>query len=132
MPTFRTKPVTVEAIQYDGTTEAQHQLAAAFGGEPLRSTPVAGPFFIRTLLGPVRVDPGDWMVRGASGMLFPVSDELFRELYEPAAPDRTDDRDRYRAALEHLNTTGLGGIPVQSVVQQALNNPQQNTPSPEE
>ena len=43
-----------------------------------------------------------------------------------------NDRDRYRAALEHLNATGLGGIPVQSVVQQALNNPQQNTPSPEE
>ena len=31
------------------------------------------------------------------------------------------ERDRYRAALEHLNTTGLGGIPVQSVVQKALN-----------
>jgi hypothetical protein len=31
------------------------------------------------------------------------------------------ERDRYRAALEHLNATGLGGVPVQMVVQQALN-----------
>lgn len=41
------------------------------------------PTLVETLEGPARVSPGMWIVTGPGGESWPVSDERFREAYQP-------------------------------------------------
>jgi hypothetical protein len=38
---------------------------------------------VETWEGPMQAGPGDWIVRGTRGELYPVKDVVFREVYEP-------------------------------------------------
>jgi len=38
---------------------------------------------VKTLEGRMRASPGDWIVRGVKGELYPIKDYLFKETYEP-------------------------------------------------
>jgi hypothetical protein len=42
------------------------------------------PVEVRTLEGPARAEPGDWVLRGVDGELWTVTDAYFRTHYEPA------------------------------------------------
>ncbi len=52
-------PVVVEAIQIQHTD-----------------------FEVKTLEGIMHGNPGDWLVKGVNGELYPVKDEIFRKTYE--------------------------------------------------
>lgn len=39
---------------------------------------------IRTKEGPMRVSPGDWVIRGVHGEFYPCKPEIFVATYEPA------------------------------------------------
>lgn len=41
-------------------------------------------FYIETLEGRMKVMPGDWIVRGVQGELYPVKPDIFAQTYEPA------------------------------------------------
>jgi len=41
-------------------------------------------WYITTLEGEMRADPGDWVVRGIKGELYPIKEHIFHFLYEPA------------------------------------------------
>jgi hypothetical protein len=44
----------------------------------------AGDFlYIGTLEGAHRADPGDWIIRGVKGELYPCKPDIFAETYEP-------------------------------------------------
>lgn len=40
--------------------------------------------FIGTLEGAMRADPGDWIIRGVKGELYPCKPDIFEATYEPA------------------------------------------------
>lgn len=65
MPKFRKKPVEIEAHRID-----------------LKTT-------VHTLNGPVVAEPGEWIVTGVAGEVYPCADAIFRATYEP-----TDDEAR--------------------------------------
>ena len=90
---FTKRPVTIEAIQWDGTKEsASHILDWMFswaidrgasanymdsqrtGGEPLIA--------IETLEGTMLASSGDWIIRGVQGEFYPCRDDIFRQTYE--------------------------------------------------
>ena len=98
MPKFRKKPVLIEAIQWDGTKESAHEIVKhlcarddgmipykeehgrklflAEDGEHLR---------IVTLEGEMLASPGDYIIKGVKGELYPCKPDIFDATYEPGA-----------------------------------------------
>lgn len=81
---FRKKPVVVEAMQYPGLADDMDASWAvvdwikANGGETARR----GDLYIKTLHGEARVEPGDWVIRGAQGDFWPCKPDIFEDSYE--------------------------------------------------
>lgn len=99
---FRKKPVVIEATQFipdRDRYEAVGQvfddvplwLTEAFGTEVVRLLPDLGNPFLR--IGTLEdgpngeakhiASPGDWIIRGIAGELYPCKDGIFRDSYEP-------------------------------------------------
>jgi hypothetical protein len=98
---YRKRPVEVEAMRYDGPAwvpEQERYRTPAFGqlaqftrgragtvlvgsvthGGPNQYGPV-----IRTLEGPMRVSPGDYIIKGVQGEFYPCKPDIFEATYEP-------------------------------------------------
>ena len=84
---FRKLPIEVSAIQW---TDNNIQSVDAFFGddfhdwEPLGS----GAIEIRTLEGLMRVEVGDWIIRGIEGEFYPCKPDIFEATYEEIFPDQ--------------------------------------------
>ena len=55
---FRKKPVVIQAVQ------------------------MSEEFYVETLEGTMKGNPGDWLIQGIKGELYPCKDEIFIETYE--------------------------------------------------
>ena len=83
MPKFRKKPVVIEAYQigHDATTiyEITRWCVAC---EPctIDGTTVIA---INTLEGIMTAHPGDWIIRGVKGEVYPIKNDIFLETYDP-------------------------------------------------
>lgn len=67
MPAFRKKPVVVNA-------ERVMERVVIPGSQTLHGQDLI-------------VEPGDWVVQGVKGELYPCKDDIFRETYEPVDKD---------------------------------------------
>ena len=97
---FRKKPVVIEAVQiratdfngrtFDGNPFSEvapqwlqdaikEQRVFAYGADRDYAL-----FKIMTLEGVMSAEPGDWIVRGIEGELYPVKPSIFAATYEPA------------------------------------------------
>lgn len=110
MAQFRKKPVVIDAVKWNGAT-----IGLTNGGEPFVTERVDFPewmppvvvlddgskvyyaepglimrvgdsLFIGTLEGTMEAAPGDWIIRGVKGELYPIKDEIFGETYD-AVPE---------------------------------------------
>jgi len=86
---IRTKPVVTEAMQFRGPsfdTDAMvafdDWIVANQGDRKCRY--VGNKLIIPSPDGDHRVNPGDWIIRGAAGELFPCRADIFEEIYEAA------------------------------------------------
>jgi hypothetical protein len=93
MPQFRKKPVVIEAVQWDGKklSEAAPEWMRAALNSPGNPGNTAGcvmrmhdEIHIGTLEGVMVAKPGDWIIRGVKGELYPCKPDIFAELYDPA------------------------------------------------
>lgn len=96
MPSFRKKPITIEAWQnYTGDPEIDGRpglamqapewlTAALMSGQVERGSALPGALFVTTLEGTMRCDVGDWIIRGIAGELYPCRRDIFAATYEPA------------------------------------------------
>lgn len=101
---WRKKPVVIEAVQLPTDLDA---IRAEYGGVfglwehlsrwapqiTVMSTPGSrinfepgGPYHLRieTLEGTMTARPGDWIVKGVKGEVYPVRADIFADTYEPA------------------------------------------------
>ena len=85
---FRKKPVVIDAIQYR-QSEAPSELANDVIEGNVRYCE-DGTALIRTLEGEMIARPGDWIIRGVKGELYPCKPDIFAATYEPV--DEDDDR----------------------------------------
>jgi hypothetical protein len=83
---FRKKPVVIDAIQWfqQGDHPAvkpatREQAAGLTPGVPWE---VCG--WVKTLEGGHVVNPGDWIICGVKGELYPCKDDIFQATYESA------------------------------------------------
>lgn len=84
MPQFRKKPVVIEAMEYTG--ENSHDVMVWGGGSAIvaYSTTPPGCLVIPTLEGDHLASPGDYIIRGVQGELYPCKPDIFAQTYEPA------------------------------------------------
>lgn len=85
---YRKKPVVIEAMQFepfDGRNgrEVSEWVGDAFVGSRSHKD---GRFFqlsIRTLEGTMTALPGDWLIKGVAGEVYPCKPDIFAATYEP-------------------------------------------------
>lgn len=82
---YRSRPVVIEAIHF--TDPGQYPQMRKFIGDnigPLQSRldGLEWSFQIETLEGNMRVELGDWVIKGTIGEFYPCKDEVFKMKYE--------------------------------------------------
>jgi len=86
MPRFRKKPVVIEAVRWDAKkiicppgpewfADAEEKGIIKLAGDIL---------LISTLEGEMRAQPGDWIIQGVKGEIYPCKPDIFAATYEPA------------------------------------------------
>jgi hypothetical protein len=82
MAKFRKKPVVIEAFKV-GSADAPPWALDALNAASMSYSAINGKLTIRTLEGDMRADPGDWIIRGVKGELYPCKPDIFAATYEP-------------------------------------------------
>jgi len=117
MPTFRKKPVVIEAVrwrehgddrnvvpilktEHTGTDHPVHKTIVYGCKECEEPAEVHG--WIGTLEGGHRVCPGDWIIIGVEGERYPCKPAIFQATYEPASGTTKDDAGNDHAHQLHL------------------------------
>ena len=73
---FRKKPVEVEAWQNIAGNPTPSWRSRCSGD-------ISGTLLIPTLEGMMRADPGDWIIKGVKGEVYPCKPDIFEMTYEP-------------------------------------------------
>lgn len=77
---FTKKPVTIEAVLYQGDVgRLPYEFAAA-----VKSHAKGGSAFIQTLEGVMECQIGDWIIKGVKGEFYPCKPDVFVTTYAPA------------------------------------------------
>jgi anti-sigma factor ChrR (cupin superfamily) len=91
MARYRKKPVVIEAIQWTGANIYEilamadfAKLPATIGPEPGIVHSADGGLTIPTLEGDHLARPGDWIIKGVQGELYPCKPDIFEATYEEA------------------------------------------------
>lgn len=105
MARYRKKPVVVEAMLWTGREEDVARVFEMLGEAELPNVPddphvqpglgyipPMGTLDIPTLEGMMTAQPGDWIIRGIKGELYPCKPDIFEMTYEPAPT--SDDNER--------------------------------------
>jgi hypothetical protein len=83
MKRYRKKPVVIEAYQFRGDVGDPEVVKLDLGCAHDRERG-CDYLIIRTLEGEMRAYPGDWIIRGVAGELYPCKPDIFHATYEPA------------------------------------------------
>ena len=89
MPKFTKKPITISAVQFNGSsTHASRIENWMKGGEEppgkgIHTKDICS-MYIETLEGVMTASPGDWIIKGVKGEFYPCKPEIFKETYELA------------------------------------------------
>lgn len=91
---FRKKPVVIEAVQYHlqefadnplTFDEVPNWLGNAIGDGTIRPEFRSEDYWyliIKTLEGDMTVTPGDWIIQGVKGEIYPCKPDIFEATYE--------------------------------------------------
>jgi hypothetical protein len=88
MGSYRKKSVVVEAVQFTGSNrrEVLQFIYPSMSEDGLHGAEeMALPVVIGTLEGDMTVSPGDWIIRGVKGEVYPCKPDIFQATYEPVA-----------------------------------------------
>jgi hypothetical protein len=77
---YRKKPIIVEAIQFRGG-EQPGELARYVVAGKIDYTEL-GTMLIKTLEGVMEACPGDWIIVGVKGEVYPCKPDVFEQTYE--------------------------------------------------
>jgi hypothetical protein len=87
---FRKKPIEVRAVQWRG--DNLNEIAAFHHGGRFEVSPEGTCLVIATLEGMMQARPGDWIIEGVKGEIYPCKPDIFEATYEPL-PERERDGD---------------------------------------
>lgn len=81
MPTFRKKPVVIQAVFFDGTNGLEIESWSDGACESMGNKGVKW-VQIMTLEGVMKGMEGDWIIRGVKGEYYPCKPDIFDMTYE--------------------------------------------------
>lgn len=81
MNKFRKKPVVVEAMQFDGSPTQARAILEWMVGEDWHMMSLES----------MRVEPGDWVIKGIKGEFYPCKPDIFAATYEPVVEDDSNE-----------------------------------------
>ena len=86
---YRKKPVVIEAFRFTGSANLDPKIPKWFVDAVLFGVIKAHPdhIEIETLEGTHRANPGDWIIQGIKGELYPCKHDIFIATYECVDPD---------------------------------------------
>lgn len=88
MPKFRKRPVEIEAWEWNGASRPSERPAwLNSAGAYLTHD---GVLIIPTLEGDMAASPGDWIIRGVKGEVYPCKPNIFAATYDPVNPAPAD------------------------------------------
>lgn len=76
---FRKKPIVIEATRFDPSGENGKQIARKSG---IAYDEIEGTLRIHTLEGVMVAYPGDWIITGIKGEIYPCKPDIFEATYE--------------------------------------------------
>jgi hypothetical protein len=82
MPRFRKKPVVIEAVQWTGRNGADVNAFLSYPASDWRAD--GADILIETLEGTMAARPGDYIIRGVQGEVYPCKPDIFEATYEAA------------------------------------------------
>jgi len=95
MAKYRKKPLVVEAVRLAGENEDASQDVIDWLAHDSRSlrweSDRDGGIAIHTLEGVMRADPGDYVIQGVIGELYPCKPAIFESTYDAVLPEEPDD-----------------------------------------
>ena len=77
---YRKKPVVIEAIQWDGTSEALGEIVHWMNREVKNLED--NKLGIETLEGTMEASVGDFIIKGVHGEFYPCKPDIFEKTYE--------------------------------------------------
>lgn len=91
MPTFRKRPIVIEARLSTGSPESNQEIIDWTRGSKTPGFEDGGMLWIATREGEMIVSPGDWIIRGQNNEFYPVKPDVFQQSYE-AVSEPADER----------------------------------------
>jgi hypothetical protein len=77
---FKSKPVVIEATQFDGSVNLESFPEARFSYNTIEE---GGPYlYVHTDEGIMKARIGDWIIKGTQGEVYPCKPSVFAEKYE--------------------------------------------------
>lgn len=89
---YRKKPVIIEAIQFEDTSDRIIEIHEFMGGDTIRVNyeDKDNPYLkIETLEGTMKASVGDYIIKGVNGEFYPCKPDIFEKTYERVI-DETD------------------------------------------
>ncbi len=80
MKKYRKKPIVIDAVRFDPSSSNRNTIARL----PNVAAEPDGTLSIHTLEGVMTAYPGDWIIRGIKGEVYPCKADIFEATYEPA------------------------------------------------
>lgn len=89
---YRKKPVVIEAYQVDAPIgdRPQWYRDAIKAGILDHAFYDADGAYVKTSEGRMHASPGDWIIKGVKGELYPCKPDIFEATYEPAPAPGSD------------------------------------------
>lgn len=87
MATFRKKPVEIEAHRLQGNLKVFREMedvSLTFKGAQTDDPYALAYATVQTEEGPLKAQPGDWIITGVQGERYPCKPDVFAETYERA------------------------------------------------
>lgn len=82
---YRKKPVIIEAIQFEDTSDRIIEIHEFMGGDTIRVNyeDKDNPYLkIETLEGVMKASVGDYIIKGVNGEFYPCKPDIFEKTYE--------------------------------------------------
>ncbi len=81
---WRKKPVVIDAVKFTGPDGNGDEIVGWILEHGVDVGGEGREMLIHTLEGPHWARPGDWIIRGIDGEIYPVKDHIFRATYDRA------------------------------------------------
>jgi hypothetical protein len=82
MSKYRKKPVVIEAFQFLPDSDGNYFRCRWPDYDELVGSCGKAGLLIKTLEGTMRAVPGDWLIRGVKGEVYPCKPDIFEATYE--------------------------------------------------